>query len=294
MLLSMTGFGEAHRSSQGLDVSVETRTINNRYFKLSVRAPEGYGAVEPLIESVVRDAVRRGTVQINLRIHRQASPDDFSINEVVLKSYQKQLNSLLVEANVGDEVLLGSILGLPGIVTEATALGEEVESAWPVVKEALEDALGHLAEMRRSEGEAMAADLSSNCQSLSSDLDAIEKRAPLVVESYADRLRERLAKLLAEHEIKVEPADIVREVGIFAERSDIAEEVVRLRSHLQQFDTIMKSGDSVGRKLEFVTQEMFREINTIGSKANDADIARHVVEIKAAIERMREMIQNVE
>ena len=294
MLLSMTGFGEGHHSSQGLDVSVEARTINNRYFKLSVRAPEGYAALEPMIEGVVRDAVRRGTVQINLRIHRQASPDDFSINEVVFKSYRRQLEKLMSSANVGDEVLLGSILGLPGIVSEATAAGSDVESAWPTVKSALGDALQHLSEMRQSEGEAMAKDLLANCQSVSSDLDAIEKRAPLVAQGFADRLRERLTKLLAEHEVKVETADIVREVGIFAERSDIAEEVVRLRSHLQQFDTIMRSGDSVGRKLEFVTQEMFRETNTIGSKANDPEIARHVVDIKATIERMREMIQNVE
>ena len=290
----MTGFGEGHRSSQELDVSVETRTINNRYLKLSVRAPEGYAAIEPLVEGVVRESIRRGTVQVNLRIRRQPKPDDFSINEVVFRSYKKQLDSLLAEANIGDEVMLGSVLGLPGIVTEAATVGEEVESAWPVVKDALEDALKHLADMRKAEGDAMATDLIENCQAVAAQVDAIEERSPLVVQSYADRLRERLTKLLAEHEVKVETSDIVREVGIFAERSDIAEEIVRLRSHLQQFDKIMKSGDSVGRKLEFVTQEMFRETNTIGSKANDAEIAQHVVEIKAAIERMREMIQNVE
>ena len=290
----MTGFGEGHRSTDGLDASVEARTINNRYFKLSVRAPDGYTAMEPLVEAVVKDAIRRGTVQVNLRIRRQTSPEDFTINEVVLRSYQQQLEKLYAAANVGDEVLLESILGLPGIVSEASVAGADIDSAWPIVKEALDEALSHLAEMRQREGEAMAADLEDNCQALSTELDAIEKRAPLVVQSYADRLRERLTKLLAEHEVKVEPSDIVREVGIFAERSDIAEEIVRLRSHLQQFDTIMQSGDSVGRKMEFVTQEMFRETNTIGSKANDAEIAAHVVQIKATIERMREMIQNVE
>ena len=290
----MTGFGEGHRSAAGLDVSVETRTINNRYFKLSVRAPDGYTAMESLIEAVVREAVRRGTVQVNLRINRRPSPDDFAINEVVLKSYQSQVDRLFGDRNIGDEVLLGAILALPGIVDEAAGARADVEAAWPVVKEALDEALQHLDDMRNREGEAMAKDLLENCQAVSVELDAIEKRAPLVVQSYADRLRERLTKLLAEHEAKVEPADIVREVGIFAERSDIAEEIVRLRSHLQQFDAIMRTGESVGRKLEFVTQEMFRETNTIGSKANDAEIAHHVVEIKAAIERIREMVQNVE
>jgi uncharacterized protein (TIGR00255 family) len=122
----------------------------------------------------------------------------------------------------------------------------------------------------------------------------VTQRAPLVAQSYAGRLRERLAALLAAHDVQVQPADVIREVGLFAERADISEEIVRLRSHLTQFDQIMRSGDSVGRKLEFVTQEMFRETNTIGSKANDAEIARHVVEMKAVIERIKEMIQNVE
>jgi uncharacterized protein (TIGR00255 family) len=148
--------------------------------------------------------------------------------------------------------------------------------------------------MRTREGQAMADDMRANCAIIARELDAVEKRAPLVVESYAQRLRERLNTLLAAHDVHVEPADIVREVGMFAERCDIQEEIVRLRSHLAQFDEIMRTDDSVGRKLEFVTQEMFRETNTIGSKANDAEIARHVVEMKAAIERMREMIQNVE
>ena len=290
----MTGFGEGHCNRAGLSVTVEARTINNRYFKLSVRVPEGYTAMESSIEGVVRDAIRRGTVQVNLRIVREASPDDFQVNEVVLRSYREQLDRLTVGATLDNETLLGAILALPGVVNEQAAVRADVEADWPVVDAALKDALSQLREMRAREGKAMARDLQENCEALKRELDAIEQRAPLVVQSYADRLTERLKKLLAEHEVKVEPADVVREVGIFAERSDIAEEIVRLRSHLKQFDKIMSSGDSVGRKLEFVTQEMFRETNTIGSKANDAEIAHHVVEIKAAIERMREMIQNVE
>ena len=148
--------------------------------------------------------------------------------------------------------------------------------------------------MRADEGRAMADDLRTNCQAVAGELAAIEVRAPLVVESYRDRISERLKKLLAEFDVSVEASDVIREVGLFAERSDISEEIVRLRSHLDQFDSIMQIAESSGRKLEFLTQEMFRETNTIGSKANDAEIARHVIEIKAAIERMREMIQNIE
>ncbi len=140
----------------------------------------------------------------------------------------------------------------------------------------------------------MAADLAANARAIAAELAAVERRAPQVVDAYRGRLGERLNKLLGELGVQVQPADIVREVGIFAERSDVAEETVRLRSHLEQFDTVMATDESSGRKLEFLTQEMFRETNTIGSKANDAEIARHVIEMKSAIERMREMIQNVE
>jgi uncharacterized protein (TIGR00255 family) len=148
--------------------------------------------------------------------------------------------------------------------------------------------------MRADEGRAMAADLKANGQIVAVALDAIEARAPHVAESYRGRLTERLTKLLAEYEINLQPTDLIRELSIYAERSDISEEIVRLRSHLEQFGATLALEESSGRKLEFLTQEMFRETNTIGSKANDVQISRHVIEIKAAIERIREMIQNVE
>lgn len=140
----------------------------------------------------------------------------------------------------------------------------------------------------------MAADLLANCQQVAAQLAHIEVRAPLVVDSYRQRLVDRLAKLLAEFDVTVTTADVVREVGMFAEKSDISEEIVRLRTHCEQFQKVMKTEETPGRKLEFITQEMFRETNTIGSKSNDSEIARYVIEIKTAIERMREMIQNIE
>ena len=140
----------------------------------------------------------------------------------------------------------------------------------------------------------MAADLLTNARSAGACLAEIERRAPLVVESYRSRLHDRLRKTLAEFQVALDPSDMIKEVGLFSERSDISEEVVRLRSHLAQFDELLDSPESVGRKLDFLTQEMVREANTIGSKANDVEIARHVIEIKTAIERIREMIQNVE
>ena len=294
MLLSMTGFGEARHQQDGLAVAVEVRTINSRYLKLSIRAGDGYGVMESQIESVVRKAVRRGTIQVNVRVERAKSPDDYRFNDELLSAYHRQLADWSERSGIQQEIPLGSLLLLPGVVDEESGCTADNAEDWPVIRDTLAAALDSLLTMRTEEGRAMAADLRTNCQAAKAGLDEVERRAPLVVEAYRQRLEERLKKTLAEYEITLEPSDIIKEVGLFAERSDISEEIVRLRSHLEQFNTMIDSPESSGRKLDFLTQEMFRETNTIGSKANDVDISRHVIEIKAAVERIREMIQNVE
>jgi len=286
----MTGFGEARCQRDGLATLIEVRTINSRFLKLSVRAGEGYGSLEPKIEAIVRKIIRRGTIQVNVRVDRAKSPDDYKINEGVLKSYRKQLFAI----SDSNEVPLESLFVLPGVVDEDSSATRDAAGDWPVIRTALEEALENLGKMRADEGRAMAADLLENCKTAAASLNAIEERAPLVIEDYAKRLRERLNKTLAEFKVVVEPADLIKEVGLFADRGDISEEIVRLRSHIEQFEGTIDSDEASGRKLEFLTQEMFRETNTIGSKANDLEIARGVIEIKAAIERIREMIQNIE
>jgi len=291
----MTGHGEAFHQKNEQAIAVEVRTVNNRYFKLTVRSSEVCNALESQIESTVRRHIRRGTVQVNLRIDRQSTDDDYQLNEGVLASYRRQLEKINKQLQSTETIHLESLLALPGVVDERSSRQTSAEADWPVVETALVEALQNLSNMRSDEGRAMGEDLQENRRQIASELTAIHERAPLVVEAYSSRLTERLNKLLADYDVKnVEPADVVREVGLFGERSDISEEIVRLRSHLEQFDEIMELPESSGRKLEFLIQEMFREVNTIGSKANDAPIARHVIEIKAAIERMREMIQNVE
>jgi uncharacterized protein (TIGR00255 family) len=290
----MTGHGEAHRHQDGTSVAVEVRTINNRYLKLSLRATDGYQSLEPQVESIVRQHVRRGTVQVNLQISREPSSDEYQLNEAVLRGYLAQLSKIAGSPIQPDGAALASLLTLPGVIREPIAAASAIESRWPLIEQILQDALRNLDQMRVEEGRTMASDLLANARAIATELVAVERRAPLVVDAYRGRLGERLNKLLGDLGVQIQPADIVREVGIFAERSDVAEEIVRLRSHLEQFDTVMAADESSGRKLEFLTQEMFRETNTIGSKANDAEIARHVIEMKSAIERMREMIQNVE
>lgn len=291
----MTGHGEAHRHEAGVSVAVEVRTVNNRYFKLSVRTSEGYSSLEPQIEAIVREHVRRGTVQINLRVDREAAEDDYKLNDTVIAGYLRQLEKIAGKTGGSAEpVIRAAVLGLPGVVSQPTAGWETIEAHWPIIEATLKEALTSLTRMRTEEGRAMAVDLTGNCRLIGEQLVAIEQRAPLVIEAYRTRIIDRLNKLLEEVGARIEPADVVREVGMYAERSDISEEIVRLRSHLDQFRTVMTNEETGGRKLEFLTQEMFRETNTIGSKANDSEIARHVIEIKTAIERIREMIQNVE
>jgi len=290
----MTGFGEARHQQDGLAVAVEVRTINSRYFKLAVRAGEAYGGLEPRVEAIVRHSVRRGTIQVNLRVERIGKPEDFKINGDVLGSYRRQLAELSRRWDLPDEeVSLDALLTLPGVV-EGAAGPSDPAADWPVIERTLREALENLSAMRAEEGRAMGADLKQNCAAAAESLDAVARRAPLVADAYRARLTERLEKFLGEHDLVLDPADVIREVGLFAERGDISEEIVRLRSHLEQFEATMELPESSGRKLEFLTQEMFREANTIGSKANDVEVAREVIEVKAAIERIREMVQNVE
>lgn len=294
MLLSMTGFGEARRQKDGLAVGVEVRTVNSRFFKLSVRSSDGYSALEPRVEEAVRSRIRRGTVQVNLRIDRSHSADDYRINVEVLGRYRKQLEAIEFDWGTGGTVALTALLALPGVVEEQTSVTSQAERDWPVIRETLDAAIASLERMRHDEGQAMAEDLLVNCRMASESLSRIETRVPLVAQEYRARLAERLRRNLAELDVVLDLAGVVREVALFAERTDVSEEIMRLRSHLEQFETIMKSPESSGRKLEFVSQEMLRETNTIGSKANDVEIAQQVIEIKTAVERIREMLQNVE
>jgi uncharacterized protein (TIGR00255 family) len=290
----MTGFGEARRQQDELDVSVELRTVNNRYFKFSLRASDGYSSLEPHIEPLVREQVKRGTVTATVRINHRAAAIDDTLDLELLDEYRKRLELYQAERQLPRGVAIEHLLSLPGVVRESEVATGEAEATGRVVQLTVRDALARLAEFRAEEGRAMAADMTDNCTLIGAQLDNVAARAPTLVESYRTRLHERVASLLEAYQVTLEPADLIREVSIFAERSDISEEIVRLRSHLEQFATIMAAEDSAGRKLEFVIQEMFREVNTIGSKSSDVEIARAVIEMKTAIERLREMIQNVE
>src|ERR1051326_311029 len=296
MLLSMTGYGEAAFQSDDLGVSIELRSVNNRYLKVSLRTSEPYHLLEPEFERTIRKAVKRGTVQVGLRCHRKAAPSDFQINGVALRSYLDQLKALAAEMSmpIAGDRLVAAALALPGVAPEPGVASLNLEDDWPKIQQVLHQALERLQTMRRDEGRAMAEELLGYRDAIAADLAKIRRRAPEVAENYRDRLFERVQGLLQQKDVKLDRSDVIKEVSIYAERSDIAEEIVRLASHLGQFQEFLNESESTGRKLEFLTQEMFREANTIGSKASDIEISRHVVEIKGTLEKIRELVQNVE
>lgn len=297
MLLSMTGYGEARHQGDGLNLTIELRSINNRYLKITVRAPEPYNLLEPEFEKILRRSVRRGTVQVHVRCDRQYAPQDYRVNTVALRSYLDQLRAVGAELGFGDAgaggQLLAQALALPGVVAEPGSVALDPDE-WPIFVKVLEAAAGKLQAMRREEGRAMAQELLAYRDQIAAELAHIRARAPAVVTAYRDRLHERVRGLLSELDVALDRNELIKEVSIFAERSDVAEEVVRLASHLDQFQEILNEPESPGRKLEFLTQEMFREANTIGSKASDVAISRHVVEIKGTLEKIRELVLNVE
>jgi len=288
----MTGFGEARHQDQRWTILVEMRTVNNRHFKLSAKISETHAMMEPALEQLVREKVRRGTVQLSLRIDRPRRPEDYRVNVVALTSYRDQLQGLR-GSDLGP-VDVAQLLVLPGVVEESRSADQSPDQDWPEIATVVSEALSRLDAARAQEGRAMAAELTALVRGIHAQLSLIAERGPQVVQNIQKRMSERVQALLHDNGVMIEPNDLAREIAILADRGDISEEIVRLRAHLAQFDEIIAERESSGRKLEFVAQEMGREINTIGSKASDVQISRAVVEVKALLEKIRELVQNVE
>ncbi len=290
MLLSMTGQGVATASAEGTSVTVEMRAVNNRHLKINLRSPDSLIAYESAIEKQIRASVGRGTVNVNIKIEKDSRADDFRIDTALLESYRMTL-----EAYTGTAVSLEHLLTLPGIVSNSIqGKGNAGSSGSQLIEQAVADAISHFNQMRTVEGEALRNDLHQQLERLTELVESVRQQAPHVIKNYSDRITDKLNQLLEKHNITLTDADIVREIGLFADRCDITEELVRLDSHISQFNDVMNSTMSQGRKLDFITQELFREINTIGSKANDSLIASYVVEAKTVIERIREQVQNIQ
>jgi uncharacterized protein (TIGR00255 family) len=290
----MTGFGDSRGQDDRLCVAVEVRSVNNRYFKIVVKSPERFQPLEGDVERVVRESISRGTVNVVLRVDGIGASVPYRLDAEVLKSYWQELKGVSSALGQSPPHDLGGFLALPGVVVEGDSTRSEPRDAWLLIESTLREALKKLRDFRTTEGASMAQDLQVNLKIVSVELDEIAAKAPQIVREFRDKVHDRVRELLEGNEATVQPADLIREVSIFADRCDIGEEILRLRSHIEQFQEFVREPQSQGRKLEFLTQEMVREANTIGSKANNVQVAHAVVEIKAAIERIREVVQNVE
>jgi uncharacterized protein (TIGR00255 family) len=293
MIVSMTGFGDATGERDGTHYSVEIRSLNNRFFKAVIKLPETVSGLEPELETKLREKLGRGSITYILKMRTDSAEAAYHINTQALEAYLHQLQQVRgLEKMV--QIDLASLVQLPGVCQEPRDETDEIAAHGPKVRELTERAIEKLAAMRQREGEVLFAELTRHVDLIRSSLSEISTRAPHVIDDYHKRLSQRVNQLISKAELQVGQADLLKEIAVFAERADISEEIQRLTSHLDAFEHAGRNDDHAGRKLDFITQEMLREANTIASKANDARIATHIVEIKGAIDRLKEQVQNVE
>ena len=294
----MTGYGEAGGQLNGVTYEVEIRTVNNRYFKASIRLPDSMAFLEDDIGKLLRRNLSRGTVNYVLRLKNVSANVLFDIDETALQAYMERLSRIASSADMKCPIDVGGLLNLPGIIRPTSPDGEAAGRVKEIVLSITNEAIEKLKHMRAAEGTALKNDVKMNCRAIEQDLERIRERRAAVVQGYEQRLKKRVEELLANAELKLDEETLAREVAIFADRSDISEEIARLDSHLELLQQSCQGRDSVsgqaGRRLDFISQEMLREANTIASKASDIEVIRCVVDIKCRIDRIKEQVQNIE
>ncbi len=295
MINSMTGYGEAESQIAGIDYLVEIKAVNNRYLRSMIKLPDAVTFLEEHVEKMLRQQLGRGTVNYTLKIKGAAPEKLFDLDEDALQHVAGRLERIRANAGIEQPVDIAALLSLPGMVRPVVPSEDVVEQIKAGLIELSQKALDKLKAMRAEEGKFMAEDLMGHCTVIREDLAQIEERRGVVMVDHAERLRKRVDSLLAEAKLKLDEETLAREVAVLAERSDIAEELARLKSHLHQFQQACSTdGEQVGRRLDFLSQEMLREANTIGSKASDIEISQWVVNIKCRVDRIKEQVQNVE
>lgn len=294
MIRSMTGFGDAAGTYDGSIYSVEVRSVNNKFLKTSVRVPERLQTLEPELEQTIRSKISRGSVVITIGCSEQNEKAAFTINQGALRSYAQQIADAM-ECDV-DQVGVEQLVNLPGVLQPPGNEEDRLQSARKALGPLVELALEHLIAMRTREGSALSSDLSTHLSFISERLKKIEEIAPRVSNDYEKRLKARMDSLMSEFDVQSDQAEIIREIAVYAEKTDIAEEIARLSEHLIHFNELLDNTDDrpIGRTMDFLSQELLREANTIASKSPDATMSRLIVEIKGAIDRIKEQVQNAE
>ena len=296
MIRSMTGFGAAASdpgdAARGIALRVEIRSVNHRFLQVKVRLPAELAPLEHAVEERVRKRLKRGSIAIHVAFAEPGALKAASVNRELALSYRDLLAGLSRELDLAGEVEIGHLVALPGVIGGEVD-DRQLQLGGRSLMRSIDQALEALREMRAAEGEALERDLRRNAAAVDKVGARIERRMPGVVRRHHATLRKRVGELLGSGE-PVPPADVAREVALLADRMDVSEELSRLASHLEQLGKLLDRGGDLGRKLDFLVQELFREANTVGSKCNDARVAHDVVELKTLIERLREQVQNVE
>ncbi len=292
MIRSMTGYGRAQRAFETRDITVEIKAVNHRYFELNSRIPRTYLSLEDPIRAELRKSIVRGKVDLNLSVSRkEGDATKVTVDRGLLSLYLKELRAAAEENGLRDDLTAATILRFPSVVS---AENEEQESSavWeqilPVLKEALESFLAQ----REAEGQRLAEDIIAKCEELNNFASQIESCLPSLMEAYELRLRTRMEELLGER--AVDEGRLLTEVAVMADKTAVDEELVRLRSHTAALKEMLEKGISNGKKMDFIVQELNREVNTLTSKIGDLDITRIAIEMKSLIEKIREQIQNIE
>ncbi|MCD8327709.1 MAG: YicC family protein [Ruminococcus sp.] len=292
MLKSMTGFGRMQEVINNREILVEIKAVNHRYYEFSSRVPRAYGYLDEKLKGFLKGSVSRGKVEVGVSIFNQEGTDaEIEINRSMASGYVSALRSVSDELDLQDDLSLSSLLRLQDVFTVVKTADDE-EAIWQDVKCVASKALDKFIAMRQAEGEKMYEDISSRLDFIENEVGKIEERSPKVTELYREKLYAKIKEIVADRNI--DDARVLTEAALFSEKTAVDEETVRLRSHISQYRSLLLSEEPVGRKLDFLTQEMNREVNTIGSKGQDLEITKIVVELKSEIEKIREQIQNIE
>lgn len=292
MFKSMTGYGRHEVCDGGKKIMVEIKSVNHRYSDYSIKVPRHYGYLEDKIREYVSKYVQRGKIDIYVSIESYGEADkEIILNEDLARNYIEVLRSMSEKFNLPDDITVSSVARYQEIF-KSERKEENDEEIWGLVKNVLDPAVSAFSDMRSREGERLYSDLSARVEYMKELAKKVDERSPKTVEEYRNKLYQKIKELVEEKDI--DEARILTEVAIFADKVAVNEEMVRLASHFDEFYDIAKKDEPAGRKLDFLTQEINREVNTTGSKANDIEIAKLVVELKAELEKFREQIQNIE
>ena len=292
MIKSMTGFGRERRVIGSREILVEIRSVNHRYYEFTAKTPRAYGYLDEKLKSLMHGAISRGKVEVSVSIYNQEGVNaNIEINKEIAKGYINALRDSADELQLEDDLKLSNVMRLPDVFTVVKVIDDE-EEIWQQVSEVAGAALEHFVAMRVTEGAKMYDDIMSRLAMIEETVGKVERLSPAAIEAYRKRLYDKIAEVVGDRNI--DESRILTEAAIFADKIAVDEETVRLRSHIAQFRDLLNSGEPVGRKIDFLIQEMNREVNTTGSKAQELEITRMVVDMKAEIEKIREQIQNIE